>query len=220
MNPLAPLYRIADRLRYRRHGNLGQHGEDLAHRYLRRSGFTVVARNWRPPQGGGEIDIVAWEGDRWCSSRSKRAFRESGARQSGISTREKIHALRRAARDYVRRSGADESRVRFDVISITGEKLEHLRDAFPLMSGQARYSGFSHNAGIKKRPHHRSWVIISTDRARRPSDFIRESTPREPSGPLLPVLSGQRKQDAARGARLSKRFATEPAGLVVARDSQ
>ena len=63
MNPLAPLYRIADRLRYGKTGNTGRRGEDLAHRYLRVRGFIVAARNWRPPQGGGEIDIIAWEGD-------------------------------------------------------------------------------------------------------------------------------------------------------------
>ena len=61
--PIGPPVPARRRLRYRKHGNLGQHGEDLAHRWLRRNGFTVVARNWRPPQGGGEIDIVAWEGD-------------------------------------------------------------------------------------------------------------------------------------------------------------
>jgi Holliday junction resolvase-like predicted endonuclease len=43
---------------------------------------------------------------------------------------EKMIALRRAARDYIRRSGAEESQVRFDAISITGRELEHLRDAF------------------------------------------------------------------------------------------
>ncbi|MGA2711623.1 MAG: YraN family protein [Bryobacteraceae bacterium] len=127
---MALLYRIADGHRYRKHGNLGQHGEDLAHRHLRRNGFIVVARNWRPPQGGGEIDIVAWEGDSLVFVEVKtRASGEWSAPERDIDG-EKIHALRRAARDYVRRSGADESPVRFDAISITGDKLEHLRDAF------------------------------------------------------------------------------------------
>ena len=130
MNLLAPLYRIADGLRYRRHGDLGRHGEDLAHRYLRRKGFTVVARNWRPPQGGGEIDIVAWEGDWLVFVEVKtRAADSLSAPERAIDT-EKMIALRRAARDYVRRSGADESQVRFDAIAITGRDLEHLRDAF------------------------------------------------------------------------------------------
>jgi putative endonuclease len=130
LNPLALLYRIADAGRYRKHDNLGQHGEDLAHRWLRRNGFTVVARNWRPPQGGGEIDIVAWDGDSLVFIEVKtRAPGASSAPERDIDA-EKINALRRAARDYVRRSGADESKVRFDAISIAGNKLEHLRDAF------------------------------------------------------------------------------------------
>jgi Holliday junction resolvase-like predicted endonuclease len=44
---------------------------------------------------------------------------------------DKREALRRAARDYVRRARADPGRVRFDVIAITGRSIEHLRDAFP-----------------------------------------------------------------------------------------
>lgn len=130
MNPLALLYRFADARRYRRQGNLGRHGEDLAHRWLRRNGFTVVARNWRPPQGGGEIDIIAWERETLVFVEVKtRASGEWSAPERQIDA-DKIRALRRVARDYVRRSGADESCVRFDVISITGAKIEHLRDAF------------------------------------------------------------------------------------------
>lgn len=134
MNPLGPLYRFADRLRYRQHGEVGRRGEDLAHRYLRRNGFIVVARNWRPPQGGGEIDIVSWEHDLLVFVEVKsRTSGEWSAPERDIGT-EKIRALQRAARDYIRRSAADESRVRFDAISIVGTIVEHLRDAFPVTS--------------------------------------------------------------------------------------
>ena len=130
MNPLAPLYRIADRLRYLRHGDTGKRGEDLAHRYLRAKGFIVAARNWRPPQGGGEIDIVAWEGDWLVFVEVKtRTSAEWSAPERDIDA-EKIHTLRRAARDYIRRANADESRVRFDAVSVTGRTINHLRDAF------------------------------------------------------------------------------------------
>ena len=37
---------------------LGRKGEDLAHRYLRSAGYTVVARNYRPGEDS-EIDIIA-----------------------------------------------------------------------------------------------------------------------------------------------------------------
>lgn len=152
MNLLAPLYRLADLLRYHRERNLGKRGEDLAHRYLRKKGFIIAARNWRPPQGGGEIDIVAWEKSAaWDSgaARDKNAagdktpeekslvFIEVKTRSTGewsaperAVNAEKIQALRRTARDYVRRSGADPALVRFDVISISGGRIEHLRDAF------------------------------------------------------------------------------------------
>lgn len=132
MNPLAPLYSLADRLRYRRHQNNGRRGEDLAHRYLRKRGFIVAARNWRPPQGGGEIDLVAWQGDTLVFVEVK--FRTSGewsAPEREID-RDKMHTLRRAARDYIRRSGTEDPRVRFDVICITANVVDHLRDAFPL----------------------------------------------------------------------------------------
>ena len=135
MNPLAPLYRLADRLRYRRHGDAGKHGEDLAHRYLRDAGLLVVARNWRPPQGGGEIDLIACEssasGDTLVFIEVKfRTSGEWGTPERNVDDEKRI-ALRRAARDYVRRARADPGRVRFDVIAITGGAIEYLRDAFP-----------------------------------------------------------------------------------------
>jgi putative endonuclease len=128
---LAPLYRLADRLRYRKHGNTGRHGEDLAHRFLRAKGFVVVARNWRPPQGGGEIDIVARDGEWLVFVEVKtRLSGEWSAPERDINP-DKIRVLRRAARDYMRRANAGEARVRFDAISITGRSIDHLREAFP-----------------------------------------------------------------------------------------
>ena len=40
----------------------GRIGEDLAHRYLRRHGCTVVARNHRTRSGSGQIDLAVWHG--------------------------------------------------------------------------------------------------------------------------------------------------------------
>ena len=131
MNLLAPLYRFADRLRFRCHGNVGQHGEDLAHRYLRRSGFTVAARNWRPPQGGGELDLIAWEGGELVFVEVKtRVSGDLNVPERDIDS-EKMKALRRAARDYLRRAGAETAETRFDVIAITGTDIRHFRNAFP-----------------------------------------------------------------------------------------
>ena len=132
MNLLAPLYRCADGLRYRRHGNVGRRGEDLAHRYLRKKGYIVVARNWRPPQGGGEIDLIAWEGGVLVFVEVKARLSSDWSAPERDIDHEKILALRRAARDYIRRAEADASTARFDVLSIVGETIEHLEEAFPL----------------------------------------------------------------------------------------
>ena len=137
MNLLAPLYKFADRVRYRLHGNVGKGGEDQAHRFLRGAGFIVVARNWRPPQGGGEIDLVAWDlaGEAQTLVFVEVKTRVSGERNAAVRDidQEKIRVLRRAARDYVRRAGAEGVETRFDVIAIEGRALEHLRDAFQVV---------------------------------------------------------------------------------------
>ncbi len=43
---------------------------------------------------------------------------------------------------------------------------------------------------LRKDPVSDRWVIIATDRARRPSDFIRETVPAEPSGRFCPFCPG------------------------------
>ena len=104
----------------------------MAHRYLRKRGYVVAARNWRPPQGGGEIDLVAWEQGKLVFVEVK--FRVSGqwsAPERAVDG-DKIHALRRAARDYIRRAGAEQVEARFDLVCITGRVVEHLRDAFAM----------------------------------------------------------------------------------------
>jgi putative endonuclease len=131
---LAPLYRFAGRLRWWRDGDVGRYGEELAHRWLRARGCTVVARNWRPPQGGGELDLVAWDGETLVFVEVKsRVSGEWSAPERDIDG-EKLNSLRRAARDYMRRAGAEEAPTRFDVVAITAGRIEHLRDAFPLLT--------------------------------------------------------------------------------------
>src|SRR5512138_1390132 len=105
-------YTVADRLRQwaRRRcwpadQAAGRLGEDLAHRLLRRSGYRVVARNWRPRSGAGEIDIVAWDGATLAFVEVKtRGTEEFGAPDRAIDA-EKREALIRSARDYTRRAG-------------------------------------------------------------------------------------------------------------------
>jgi putative endonuclease len=111
----------------------GRRGEDLAHRYLERHGMVVVARNWRPSTGSGEIDLVAWEGDRLVIVEVKaRTTTEYGAPERNVDAG-KRDALLRAGRNYARRAAVPWERVRFDLVSVVlSERPEilHVRDAF------------------------------------------------------------------------------------------
>jgi putative endonuclease len=128
------LYRAADAARRRLRADAGRRGEDLAHRYLRRRGCTIVARNYRPREGGGEIDVVAWQGEILMFVEVKtRASAEYGTPDRAVDS-DKERFLRRAARDYARRAGIEWSRVRFDIVSIVLAKppqIEWIPDAFP-----------------------------------------------------------------------------------------
>jgi putative endonuclease len=111
----------------------GRRGEDLAHRYLERHGMLVVARNWRPSTGAGEIDLVAWEGDRLVIVEVKaRATTEYGAPDRNVDAA-KREALLRAGRNYARRAAVPWERVRFDLVSVVlsdRPEILHFRDAF------------------------------------------------------------------------------------------
>lgn len=128
------LYRAADALRRRRHPeDHGRIGEDLAHRYLRRHGCTVVARNYRTRSGSGEIDLVAWHGSSLVFVEVKtRRTTEFGDPESAVDT-EKRDRVFRAARDYARRADVPWDKVRFDIVSVVLEpsmRIEWLRGAF------------------------------------------------------------------------------------------
>ncbi len=126
------IYRAADALR-RRTQDHGRVGEDYAHRYLRSKGCTVVARNYRPRSGVGEIDLVAWHGETLAFVEVKaRATIEFGAPESAVDG-EKRAKIERAARDYARRAGVEWGKTRFDIVSVVLEekpRIEWLRDAF------------------------------------------------------------------------------------------
>ena len=99
-------YQFADILRRRSlQTNHGRLGEDMAHRYLRGFGCTVVARNYRPPSGRGEIDLVVWHRGKLVFAEVKtRAGTQFGEPEGAVDA-EKRGNLTRAARDYARRAG-------------------------------------------------------------------------------------------------------------------
>jgi putative endonuclease len=111
---------------------LGRRGEDLAHRYLQRAGFKVVARNYKPG-ADSEIDIVARLGELLVFVEVKtRTSDEHSAPERAIDKEKESHILR-AARAFTTRAGVDWAKVRFDIISIVMAEpptITHYEDAF------------------------------------------------------------------------------------------
>lgn len=118
MNLLAPLYRFADLLRHRKLRNTGRRGEDLAHRYLRKRGYVVVARNYRLAAGDAEADIIAWQEDTLVFVEVKsRQTEEFGSPERAVGPEKEAH-LRRVAREYTRKAGISAEQVRFDLVTV------------------------------------------------------------------------------------------------------
>ena len=110
----------------------GREGEDLACRHLERAGIAIVERNYRCR--GGEIDIVARDGETIVFVEVKeRGGSSHGAAVEAV-TREKRRRLVRAARLYAATHGLTESPLRFDVVSIdrdsSGPRIRHDEGAF------------------------------------------------------------------------------------------
>ena len=136
------LFRFFDYARHRRRQRLlgareaaGLRGEDLAHRYLERRGFTVVARNFRTRAGTAEIDIVAWDGDKLVFVEVKTRTSEEYGRPERAMSEGKRRRLFRGAQEYVRRADVDWQRIRFDLVTVVLDRpprIEHQRDIYPL----------------------------------------------------------------------------------------
>src|SRR5271154_6494508 len=78
----------------------GRRGEDLAHRFLRRQGFTIVARNYRLSAGDAEADLIAWEGgDLVIVEVKSRQTGDYGPPERAVGAEKQAH-LFRVAREY------------------------------------------------------------------------------------------------------------------------
>src|ERR1035441_4702910 len=128
------LYHALDRLRRRRYAeDHGRIGEDMAHRYLRAHGCTVVARNYRTPSGDGELDLVVWDGATLAFVEVKARTGEEFGPPEGAVDAEKQQRVRTVARDYARRAEIPWEKTRFDIVSVVlgrTPQIEWLRGAF------------------------------------------------------------------------------------------
>lgn len=137
------LYGAAERRQPTRaaHLSTGARGERAAFFWLRRRGFTIVARGWRSARAPGDLDLIAWDGDELCFIEVKtRTTRAVAAAEMAVD-RDKRRTLRRLARHYMRQLPRRDVPTRFDILSIYFEPgkppdFEHFPGAFGWVEAQ------------------------------------------------------------------------------------
>jgi putative endonuclease len=117
------------------HLRTGARGETLAYWYLRRNGYTIVARNRRARSGAGEIDLIGWDGSILSFVEVKtRTTQEAGPPEAAVS-KAKQKRIVRTAKEYMRRLHAKPLSFRFDIASVAwdcnaGLQVRLIKDAF------------------------------------------------------------------------------------------
>ena len=96
----------------------GMRGETFAYWYLRRQGYTIVARNYRLPHPHGEIDLIGWDGKVLAFVEVKTRTTASGGPPERAVDIDKQQAVERLARYYLQRRGLGEIPYRFDVVAL------------------------------------------------------------------------------------------------------
>jgi len=106
----------------------GQWGEDLAAAHYRRLGHEILDRNWR--SATGELDLVVLDGSTYVFSEVKaRRTADYGPAAAAV-TVAKQRRIRQLAVEWLRAHDVHAESVRFDVVAITGTRLDLISDAF------------------------------------------------------------------------------------------
>src|ERR1700688_2945323 len=99
------------------HQRTGRHGEEDAYFFLRRRGYTIIARNYRSPNHRGELDLVGWHQDVLCLIEVKTRTTHDVKPAEAAVDRHKQKELSMVARDFLRLMPAS-CQWRFDVLSV------------------------------------------------------------------------------------------------------
>jgi putative endonuclease len=120
---------------------LGDKGERLAARHLKRQGYRILRR--QHSTAGGEIDLIALDGDCVVFVEVKTRAGDAAGHPTEAITPDKQKKLTDLALMYLKRHGLLEQPARFDVVAVvlpgTGSapEITHYRNAFePVGRGQ------------------------------------------------------------------------------------
>jgi len=115
--------------------DLGNYGEQLALKKIKRLGYKKIIRNYRCPLG--EVDLIARDGDTLVFIEIKtRKEKSIGYAKEAVDAR-KQQQLSKAALAYMKSNDCSDARARFDVVAInlrrnSAPQIEVVKNAFEL----------------------------------------------------------------------------------------
>lgn len=96
---------------------MGDYGEKVAVDWLRANNCKILARNFKGRKGG-EVDIVATDGEQLLFTEVKTRQKDAMMRGLAAVNRKKQTLIQRGANEWLRRLGTREVPWRFDVIEV------------------------------------------------------------------------------------------------------
>lgn len=106
---------------------LGKAGEKKAVKYLRRQGYKIVERNWKNPFG--EVDVIAFKDDVYAFVEVKTRLSDVfGLPSEAVNFARKQKYIRGAEYYFLNKNIVHT--VRFDIIEIFKNELNHIENAF------------------------------------------------------------------------------------------
>ncbi|MDI6703646.1 MAG: YraN family protein [bacterium] len=109
---------------------IGKKGEEEAVRYLKKRGYRIIERNFRCKLG--EIDIIAIDKNYLVFIEVKKRDSSSFGNPLESVDEKKQKQIEKVALSFLRYKGLSDVDCRFDVVSITLDKIELIKDAFQI----------------------------------------------------------------------------------------
>ena len=111
----------------RQNKRLGKRGENRAVRYLKKSGYKILERGYKNPFG--EVDIIASKGEVIAFIEVKTRLNENYGAPSEAVDKKRRDKYIQASKYYFLGRQIDFT-VRFDIIEILRDELNHIENAF------------------------------------------------------------------------------------------
>jgi len=119
--------------------DLGEQGERLAEKFLKKKGFIPIARRFKTPRWG-EIDLVMRDGETtvFVEVKTRGSDSQLFGGPLGALNRRKLKALQRAAQYYLTSQRFDQEAVRIDAVTVilpenSAPQIKHYSDITPGM---------------------------------------------------------------------------------------